>query len=226
MAEQQYSQLGNVQPFALTQTVRDGGAQSKWQVDTTDIRIFLEHNLKGEKLVETSYTIYLIKQGEKVISRFQSATDDEAKEILIQYCDKYDLSIVETHIEKTSQTEYLQEWKRVKSPLLNDVGTYHLISFIDPIFSQIGYLSKNKKDEIKDSMYNVMKTLICSITQNHEEYGINKGSRDEIVTLIEEMCLQVLNASEDGWTGAGMRESVREVISTKEEGRKKVLGVF
>lgn len=224
-----YDGIG-AQPFSFHQTRTMDGSQSRWQVDTSQLRQHLEHNLKGEKYKEVIERVYVLESIEpppKELTKFWSETDTEAEQKLVLYCDQQDHPITKTILKRTELTRTKEEWVRVKSPLCNDIGCYHLLSVIDSIFSKVGYLSNLSDEEINDMVWeDVLVPLVTTIVANHDLYGIGKGSRDELRSLFTSTAFLVLKAAKGGWTGQGLRESTREVISTREEPKKKSFGVF
>lgn len=219
MNEAQMQQAAQAQPFSYLQRVQEGGGQSKWQVDTTDLKDELKKKLLGIELATIQVKKYYLTNHEgKVQFQFWQSDLRGAQEKFHEYCEFNDQPIPNYVLYETEEKDTVEKWVKISTPLVNDDGCYHLLSFTDPIFSRMGYLSQLSSDEVKDMMWDdVVVPLHLSIIQNHVTYGITKGSRDEIVALFTSMCQLILKASEEGWTGRGLRESVRELISTKDQ---------
>lgn len=215
---------GNVLGY-VSRRVNTGEGSQKWQVDPQDIRLFVERNLKGEREVEVTRFMYHLRSSgdERLLKKFYCESKDEAKELLYDYCDGEDVSINKVFLVKTDKKKVTNEVRKISKPLVNEVGAYHVLSIIEGVFSRIGYMSKLKPNEINDILFeDVLQPLVLTIFENHREYGIEKGSRNELVGFVISTCKLILNSSQEGWTGDRFAGTVQERIHTKDLDGQKV----
>ena len=215
---------GAVIPITSTATINEGTAQ-QWQVDPKDIRLFVEENLRGIKSVEyKQFAAYKLNE-EKPLTTLWAKSIEEAKELFRDYCQEH---IITNFRYDLLDTGNVQKFKvKVKAPLVNEIGAYHILSIIEGVFSRIGYMSNIDDNEINDIMYeDVLQPLVISIMRNHNEYGIEVGSRDEILGFITSTCMLILKSSRKGWAGNRFAGTVHEQIVTNAPKKGRIAGLI
>jgi len=225
--EQEQDDLGYV---ARTMMNMGMNSQSQWQVDPSDIRLFVEESLKGQRTITTTRILYKVTEGEeeKYLTGFYAEDDEEAQELFEETMQRENLNPLNYTLQKTQKIETTTVSKPIKDALVNATGAYHLLSIIETIFSRIGYMSKLDSNEINNIAWDdVLVPLVTSMMVNHVKYGIKKGSRNEILGLILSTTFLILKSSTGGWTGDRFAGAVKETIySTGEPQRNKKWGVL
>lgn len=170
-------------------------------IDPKDHRQFIEETLRGLKVIELKEFAVILSE-EKEALKLWAENDSEAQKKVLNYFKKNNLLIDVDFIEiqRTGQEKQIEI--QVGEPLANDVGVYHILSIVEGIYSKIGKTSNLDGNQINNIMYwDVSFPLISSLMINNEKYGVNKGSRNEILGFITSTCELILNSSRLGWTG-------------------------
>ncbi len=205
-----------------------GGSQNQWQVDPRDIRIHVEETLKGQRTRIVKRRMYHVVtvQETQFYSGFFANNDDQAEKLFHDLIEKDRMDSKLYTIMRTSQEEETEVTDPISDPLVNDTGAYHLLSIIETIFSRIGYMSNIDDNEINNIMYqDVVVPLATTMMRNHVLYGIKKGSRDEIMSLIVNTSFLILKGSRKGWTGDRFAGIVKEtIVNTNETPTKRRWG--
>jgi len=137
-----------------TAKTRADGAASKWQVDTSDIRKFLDEKLKGYVRLEIEYYEFEILDKDKnPVSRFFAKTDEEAIKQLNRICEARGFDVKDYELKATQEKEWKEVLTRDRTPLLPDDIVDAILIPIETTFSHIGYLTKYTLEEIKDEVY-------------------------------------------------------------------------
>jgi len=211
-----------------TVKTRADGAASKWQVDTGDIRRFLEEKIKGYVRRETEYFEYeIIDTVNKVpVSRFVERTDKDAQAKLVLYCEAMDLKFENHRLQPTGETEYRETMTRERKPLLPDDVADSLLLPIETTFSHVGYLTKYTTNNVKDEVYrNIVAIRQLLANQCMIRGDIEVEHLEVTINLIKNMMYQVLRASEDGWTGNRMSDITTEKIITDTSNKRGIMSL-
>lgn len=208
-----------------------GGSQNQWQVDPRDIRIHVEESLRGQRTRIVKRRLYQILTVEKLelYSAFFATNDEKAEKEFNKIMMRDNNDPRYFTITRTQQEEETETTEPISDPLVNDVGAYHILSIIETVFSRVGYMSNLDSNEINDIMFtDILVPLATTMMKNHVAYGIDKGSRDEIVSLILTTSFMILKSSEKGWTGDRFAGVVKETIvnTTPQPAKQKRWGII
>jgi hypothetical protein len=208
----------------MEQRVSQGGSQSRWRVDTTEIRDYLERKLKGITKAQITYQLYTIidKNGQEQHS-YWAKNDDKALEKLKKYCDMQNASLQDYDVKATEETRTVVETTNGERLLPDDVCDDVLTS-IEPLFSQVGYLTKYNDDDINDRMWrNLSKIRSNLVKQYLRRDDMELHKLDLVLNLIDNMIHPILKASQGGFTAKQLSDSVRERMVTHENTNESTL---
>lgn len=217
MDKEQNQDFEPVQQLYTSKT-RSDSAASKWQVDTTLIRQYIEEKLKGITREEVEYSWYIITDLKKQenLGKFLAKNDKQALSILARWCDNKDYSLTDYEFQETDDKEYKIEMKRNRDrQLLPDDVCDTILTPIETTFSQVGYLTRYQVEDIRDELWRNISTIRIRLFElYHERDDLNPGNFELIINMIWNMIKQVLKASEGGWTGEGLRNIMQEKLIT------------
>jgi len=201
-----------------TVKTRADGAASKWQVDTNDIRNFLDEKLKGLVRREVEYLEFEIldkKENMAPVTRFLAKNDQHAFQMFQLNCRARDVDIMDFKLQPTGETEYREVVAKEKNAILPADVVDTLLTPIETTFSHVGYLTKYTKEDVKNEVYrNIVAIRACLANKCLEREDIKQENLEIAINLIKNMMYQVLRASEDGWTGNRMSDITTEKIIT------------
>ncbi len=219
MIEQEHQEGYEPVNQLYTVKTRADGSASKWQVDTNDIRRYLDEKLKGIVRREIEYFEFEIldmkEKGTPAVSRFVARNDEEAFQKFELNCRARGVGILDFKLQATGEVEYREVMLKEKQALLPDDIVDSIFISIEIIFSHVGYLTKLTPNQILDDVYR----NISSIRKKLGALAIKRDDIDPenleiIIDTIKNMMYQVLRSAEGGWTGNRLSDITQEKIIT------------
>lgn len=213
-----------------TVKTRADGAAGKWQVDTSDIRRFLDEKLKGMVRREIEYFEFEIldlkEKGNPAVSRFMAMNDQEAYAKFNLNCKARDVSILDYKLQPTGEVEYREIVTREKQALLPDDIVDSLLTPIETTFSHVGYLTKYTPEDVKNEVYrNIVTIRLCLANKCLQREDINQENLEMVMELLKNIMYQVLRASVGGWTGDRLSDITQEKIITHTDKKRGLMSL-